>query len=126
MNEKCSGLKIDTSGVPQGSVLGPILFIIYANDIPDSPQNVCKMFADDTNIYTAVDKRGDYENLQQIYLNLVNGVKFGYWSFQFRNVSWYNMEMQNMILSTSLKTEMEIRKPCLKYTADGSWHMVSK
>ena len=81
MNGKCSGWKIDTSGVPKSSVLGPIVFIIYANDIPDSPQNVCKMLADDTKIYTAVDKRSGQENLQQIYLNLVNGVEFGYWSF---------------------------------------------
>ena len=29
----------------------------------------------------------------KIYLSLVNGVEFGYWSFQFGNVNWYNMEM---------------------------------
>ena len=93
MNGKCSGWKIDTFGVHQSSVLGPILFMIYANDIPGSPQNVRKMFADDTKIYTAVDKISDQENLQHIYLNLVNGVELVYWSFQFRIVNWYNMEM---------------------------------
>jgi hypothetical protein len=40
-----------TSGIPQGSVLGPILFTIYINDLPDVVQNVAKLFADDTKGY---------------------------------------------------------------------------
>ena len=40
------------SGVPQGSVLGPLLFILYVNDIPDLVNSKVKMFADDIKIYT--------------------------------------------------------------------------
>ena len=50
-----------TSGIPQGSVLGPILFVIFINDLPEVI-NVCfKMFADDSKMYgrvTTIDQAG--------------------------------------------------------------------
>lgn len=43
------------SGIPQGSILGPVLFTIFINDLPDCVQSSCKIFADDTKIYGKTD-----------------------------------------------------------------------
>ena len=55
-----------TSGVPQGSVLGPVLFVLFVNDIiycADSSVTM-KMFADDTKLYTVIVDDSSVANLQ--------------------------------------------------------------
>ena len=42
------------SGVPQGSVLGPPFFLIYINNLPDNIQSTCKIFADNTSLFSHV------------------------------------------------------------------------
>ena len=43
-----------TSGIPQGSVLGPTLFLVYINDMPDKINALIKLFADDAKVYNRV------------------------------------------------------------------------
>lgn len=50
-----SSLRHTTSGVPQGSVLGPFLFLLYINDMSYDISNNLRLFADDTSIYVIVD-----------------------------------------------------------------------
>ena len=52
------------SGIPQGSVLGPILFIIYINDILDNISSNGLIFADDTKIFSKINCREDALALQ--------------------------------------------------------------
>ena len=53
-----------TSGIPQGSVLGPVLFVIFINDLPDAIRSVVRIFADDTKMYGVATTSEDRETVQ--------------------------------------------------------------
>ena len=52
------------SGVPQGPVLGPCLFLAYINDLPDSLKSKARLFADDTIVYLTINSQSDAQTLQ--------------------------------------------------------------
>ena len=51
VNGKVSTWAEILSGIPQGSVLGPVLFVIYINDLPDELVCTTQIFADDTKLF---------------------------------------------------------------------------
>ena len=65
MNQAASEWIPVISGGPQGSILGPLLFLLCINDIPSLVQNKIKMFADDIKIYRTICNDSDTLLLQQ-------------------------------------------------------------
>jgi hypothetical protein len=54
-----------TSGVPQGSVLGPLLFLLYVTDICRNIDTSIRLFADDCTIYMKITNKNDIKNVAE-------------------------------------------------------------
>ena len=79
LDGQCSSWKIIFSDVPQGSVLGPPLFLIYINNLANSLNSICKIFADDKSIFSkAFDKDKCQRDLNND-LSIINE-----WGFQWK------------------------------------------
>ena len=61
-----------TSGVPQGSCLGPILFVLFINDMPEVIQSICQMYADDSKLFSEVDDETSKRKLQDDLENVID------------------------------------------------------
>ena len=53
------------SGVPQGTVLGPLLFLVYINDMPECVKSEIKLFVDDSLLYRRIQNIADCHQLQE-------------------------------------------------------------
>ena len=71
VNGKLSSWEEILSGIPQGSVLGPILFVIFINDLPDEVMCTAKIFADDTKLFHCINSQEDRVRLQDDLNRLV-------------------------------------------------------
>jgi hypothetical protein len=72
-NNEISGFRDITIGVPQGSVLGPVLFMIYVNDLSNNVHlGSCNMYADDTIVYTSGNTIEEVNEKLQLSINDVS------------------------------------------------------
>ena len=63
INSATSSLLTVNAGVPQGSVLGPLLFLVYVNDIAENLLSLVRLFADDSSLYFSATNLGDIEGI---------------------------------------------------------------
>ena len=78
--------KLVLSGIPQGSVLGPLLFLMFINDLDLNIHNVLLKFADDTKNCSRIRNSDDVQKLQEDLNNYRNGHIHGRLNLIFRNV----------------------------------------
>ena len=124
------------SGVPQGSVLGPILFIIYVNDMDNCVSSNISKFADDTKIFHKASSSEDYDRLQNDLQRLIEWANL--WQMEFNaskckvlhfgsnnrgfnyNINGVNLEAEvsekdlGVIISKDLKPEKHVNEVVLK------------
>ena len=134
-----SSWKSVLSGVPQGSVLGPILFLVYINDLEEGVTGNILKFADDTKLFTKTKETGDKQNLQDDIDKLVKWSEKWQMLFNFGkckclhigpgNTSM-NYEMGGTILSTTTSKYSHICRlqpgtqaiDILASTPPSTWH----
>ena len=79
INGKCSSWEGVSAGVPQGSILGPLLFLVYINDLPDGLQSNIRIYADDTSLFSVVHNPNLSSDVLSSDLSLIKS-----WAYQWK------------------------------------------
>lgn len=97
-----------SSGIPQGSVLGPVLFLIYINDMPDVIAVIIKLYADDAKLYSRVPLEVKERN--QVQVSLDESVKWAKnWIMFYNFTKCHHLQIGRREINTAytMKSEEE-------------------
>ena len=101
INGQTSSWRPILAGVPQGSVLGRLIFLIYRNDLPNKLKSNAKLFADGTSLFTIVKDENESANVLNNDLSLISE-----WAFNWKML--YNADptkpAQEVLFSRKKKT----------------------
>ena len=88
------------SGVPKGTIMVPVLFLIYINGIPNSITNMLRLYADDTLLYSIINSAADCITYRLTYQLYKNGVRHGRWSLIQPSVNTFKSPTNNYFVDT--------------------------
>ena len=111
-------------GVPQGSTLGPLLLIIYTNDLPKATKLQVRLFADDTNLTTSHHSENLLEKVVNTELQKIcNWMKINKLSINYNKTEYIMITNKRIRAKFNLKIDNNIinQNTCVKVSGHNDW-----